>query len=68
MCHENNQLTYKYRQLKSAGKIHSTWFYSSTLHIKLVENQLIQKIFHSTGIEKVSGFDSLDDYINNFSF
>ena len=38
MCHENHQLAYKYRQLKSAHKIHSTWFYNSTLHIKLVEN------------------------------
>ena len=36
MCHENHQLAYKCRQLKSARKIHSTWFYNSTLHIKLV--------------------------------
>ena len=26
MCHENHQLYYKCRHLKSAGKIHSTWF------------------------------------------
>ena len=26
MCHENNQLVYKCRQLKNVGKIHSTWF------------------------------------------
>ena len=38
MCHENHQLAYKCRQLKSARKIHSTWFYNSTLHTKLVEN------------------------------
>ena len=38
MCHENHQLGYKCCQLKSECKIHSTWFYNSTLHIKLVEN------------------------------
>ena len=26
MSHENQQLTYKCQQLKSAQKIHSTWF------------------------------------------
>ena len=55
MCHENDQLAYKCRQLKSACKIHSTWFYKNTLHIKLVENGPINKIFHPTDIEKVLG-------------
>ena len=68
MCHENHQLVYKYRQLKSARKIHSTWFHNSTLHIKLVENGSIHKIFHPTNIEKVFGVDNLDEYINNVSF
>ena len=67
MCHENHQLAYKCRQLKSARKIHSTWFYNSTLHIKLVENGPIHKIFHPTDIEKVLGVDNLDEYINNVS-
>ena len=53
MCHENHQLAYKCRQLKSARKIHST--YNSTLHKKLVENGPIHKIFHPTDIEKVLG-------------
>ena len=26
MCHENHQVSYKCRQLKNTGKIHSTWF------------------------------------------
>ena len=68
MCHENHQLAYQCRQLKSAHKIHSTWFYNSTLHIKLVENGPIHKIFHPTDIEKVLGVDNLDEYINNVSF
>ena len=38
MCHENNQFVYKFRQLKSVCKIHSKCFYTSTFHIKLVEN------------------------------
>ena len=44
MCHENHQLAYKCCQLKSAHKMHSTWFYNSTLHIKLVENGPTHKI------------------------
>ena len=55
ISHENHQLTYKCCQLKSAHKIHLTWFYNSTLHIKLVENGPIHKIFHRTDIEKVLG-------------
>ena len=68
MCHENHQLAYNCRQLKNARKIHSAWFYNSTLYIKLVENGPIHKIFHPTDIEKVLGVDNLDEYINNVSF
>ena len=62
MCHENHQLAYKCCQLKSVHKVHSTWFYNSTLHIKLVENGPIHKIFHPTDVDKVLGFDNLDKY------
>ena len=41
---------------------------NSTLHIKLVENGPIHKIFHPTDIEEVLGVDYLDEYINNVSF
>ena len=68
MCHENHQLAYKCRQLKSARKIHSTWFYNSTLHIKLVENGPIHKIFHPTDIQKVLEVDNLYEFINKVSF
>ena len=67
-CHENHQFAYKYHQLRSACKIHSAWFYNSTLHIKLVENGPIHKIFHPMGIPKVFGVDTLDEYTNNVSF
>ena len=65
MCQENHQLACKYRQLKSAQKFHSTWFYNSTLHIKLVKNGPIHMIFHPTDIENVLGVDDLDEYISN---
>ena len=68
MCHGNHQLAFKCRQLKTACKIHSKWFYNSTLHIKLVENGPIHKIFHPTDIEKVLGVDNLDEYMSNVSF
>ena len=68
MSHENHQLAYKCCQLKSVRKIHLKWFYNSALHIKLVENGPIHKIFHPTDIEKVLGVDNLDEYINNVSF
>ena len=68
MCHENHDLAYKCHQLKSALKIHWTWFYNSILDIKLVENGPIHKIFHHADIEKVLWVDNLDEYINNVSF
>ena len=67
MCHENNQFAYKCRRLKSACKIHLTWFYNSTFRKKLVENAPIHKILHPTDIEKVLGVDNLDEFINNVS-
>ena len=62
MCHENHQLAYKFRQLRSARKVHST------LHIKLVKSGYIHKIFYATDIEKVLGVDNLDEDINNVLF
>ena len=58
ICHENYQLACKCLQLKSACKIHSRWFYNSTLHIKLVETGPIHKIFHPMDIQKALGVDN----------
>ena len=68
MCHENHQLAYKCRQLKNAGKIHSTWFWNNAVNVKLSERSRPVKIFHITDIEKLLGIDNLDDFINNTSF
>ena len=68
MCHENHQLAYKCRQLKNAGKIHSTWFWNNEVNVKLSERSKPVKIFHIIDIEKLLGIHNLDDFINNTSF
>ena len=45
MCHENHQLAYKCRQLKSARKIHLTWFNNSSLHKNLWKMVLLTRYF-----------------------
>ena len=54
MSHENQQLAYKCQQLKSARKIHSTWFFNNIVNIKLTEHGRIHKIFHVIDIERTS--------------
>ena len=68
MSLENQQLTYKCRQLKSARKIHSTWFFNNVVNVKLTEHGRIHKIFHVTDIENLLETDNLEEYINNASF
>ena len=68
MSHENQQLAYKCRQLKSARKIHSTWFFNNVVNLKLTEDGRIYKIFHVTGIENLLEIDNLEQYINDVCF
>ena len=68
ICHENHQLAYKCRQLKNAGKMHSTWFWNNAVNVKLSERSNPVKIFHIFDIEKLFGIDNLDDFISNTSF
>ena len=68
MSNENQQLAYKCRQLKTARKIHSTWFFNNAVNIKLTEHGRIHKIFHVTDIENLLEIDNLEEYINNASF
>ena len=68
MCHKNHQLSYKCRQLKNAGKIHSTWFWNNSVNIKLNERSQPLKIHHVIDIEKHLGVDNLDEFISNTSF
>ena len=65
MYHENQQLAYKCRQLKSAGKIHSTWFWNSAVNVKLSAKSNTVKIFHIIDIEQLFGINILDDFISN---
>ena len=68
MSYENQQLAYKCRQLKSARKIHSTWFFNNVVNLKLSEHGRIHKICNVTDIENLLEIDNLEDYINNVSF
>ena len=68
MSRENQQLAYNCQQLKSARKIHSTWFFNNVINIKLTEHGRIHKIFHITDIENLLKIDNLEEYINNGSF
>ena len=60
MSHENQHLAYKCRQLKSARKIHSTWFFNNVVNLKLTEHGRIHKIFHATDIENLLEIDNLE--------
>ena len=53
MCHENHQLSYKSRQLKNAGKIHSRRFWNNSDNVKLNEKSQPTKILHVIEIEKL---------------
>ena len=46
MCHENHQLPCKCKQLKNAGKMHSTWFWNNAVNIKLDERSRLATISH----------------------
>ena len=68
MSHKNQQLLYKYRQLKSAWKIHSTWFFNNVVNLKLADHGRIYKILHVKDIENLLEIDNLEEYISNVSF
>ena len=65
MCHENHQLSYKCRQLKNAGKIHSKWFWNNSGNVKLSERSQATKIHNVIDTENLLGVDNLDEFINN---
>ena len=54
MCHVIHQLADKCRQLKIAGKIHSTWFGNNFVNVKLDERSQPVKVHHNSDIEKTS--------------
>ena len=68
MCQDSHQLSYKCRQLKNVGKIHSTWFWNNSVDVKLNERSQPVKIHHVIDIEKLLGVDNLDEFINSTSF
>ena len=68
MSHENCQLAYRCRQFKTAGKIHSTWFFNNSVNLKLTDTGPIHKISYIVDIENILGLDNLEEYVNNSSF
>ena len=68
MSHENQQLAYKCRQLKSATKIHSTWFFNNVVNFQLTERWRIHKIFHVTDIDNVLEKYYFEEYIITLLF
>ena len=66
LSHENQQLAYKCRKLKSARKIYSTWFYNNCVNIKLSEHSNLVKIFHVRDIENLMGTDNLEEFLGNY--
>ena len=68
MSLENQRVACKFCQLKSARKIHFTWFFNNVVNVKLTEHERIHKIFHVTDIENLLETDNLEEYINNASF
>ena len=68
ICHDNHQSSYKCRQLKNAGKIHSTWFRNNFINVKLNERSQPTNIHHVIDIQKLLRVDNLDKSINNTSF
>ena len=63
MCHENHQLFYRCRQLKRRGLLHSAWFFSNCIYIKVGENSDATKIKHVYDIEKALNMENIDSYL-----
>ena len=63
MCHENHQLFYRSRQLKRQGLLHSAWFFSNCIYIKVGENSDATKIKHLYNTEKALNMENIDSYL-----
>lgn len=68
MCKENQDLFYICRQLKTAKKIHATWFYNNVINMKLHENDRPTKIYHKCDIEELLQVENIDEFLRDASF
>ena len=68
ICNKNHQLSYKCRQFKNAGKIHSTWFWNNHVNVKLDERSQPTNIHHGVDFEKLLGVHNLGKFTNDTSF
>ena len=60
MCHENHQLFYRCRQLKRRGLLHSAWFFSNCIYIKVGKNSSATKIKPACDIDKTLNMENTD--------
>ena len=63
MCHENNQLFYRCRQLKRLGLLHSAWFSSNCIYIEVDKNSDATKIKYVCNIKKALNMENIDSYL-----
>ena len=63
MCHENHQLFYRCRQLKIRGLLHSAWFFSNCIYVKVGENSDATKIKHVCDIDKALNMENIDSFL-----
>ena len=63
MYHENYQHSYRHRQLKRRVLLHSAWFFSNCIYIKVCENSDATKIMHVCDIEKALNMENIDSYL-----
>ena len=65
MSHENPQLPCRCRQLKAAYNIYFTWFFNTTVNLKLTDFDPAYKLSHIVDTKSSWELDNLDEFVNN---
>ena len=65
---ENHQVTYRHHLLKTAGKIHSTWFFNNIGNLKSTNNSSVYKLSQTDGIDNLFRVVNLEEFVNSASF
>ena len=65
MCACNHSLFFKYRKLKKARKIFSTWFFNNAINVQLNQSGEIHKVFHTEDLAALLKVDDLDSFLMN---
>ena len=65
---ENHQVTYRHHLLKTAGKIHPTWFFNNIGNLKSTNNSSVYKLSQTDGIDNLFRVVNLEEFVNSASF